>query len=104
MKAADISGQLGRRVHQTPDSRESVGLREMRIVLAVTLCGFGGLFAIAFHQRYWLWRDCFNELGRCFDPATQDVYLEQSGTVYGGLAALFLVLGLELIVRRRRIY
>lgn len=46
-----------------------------------------GLFALAFHQRYWRWRDCFNELGRCYDPKEGVVYLEQAGAVWGLLAA-----------------
>jgi hypothetical protein len=79
-------------------------LRLVRIVLGIAATGIGGLLALAFYERYWRWRDCFNELGRCFDPATQDVYLEQSGEVYGGLAVLFLILGLALLARRRRVY
>ncbi|MEZ5923315.1 MAG: hypothetical protein R3D57_02935 [Hyphomicrobiaceae bacterium] len=46
------------------------------------------VFTLAFHNRYWRWRDCFNELGRCYDPANQEIYLEQAGLVWGGLAAL----------------
>jgi hypothetical protein len=46
------------------------------------------LFAIAFHQQYWQWRDCFNELGRCYDPVEGVVYLEQSGMVWAGLALI----------------
>ena len=60
------------------------------------------LFAVAFHDRYWRWRDCFNELGRCYDPVSQNVYLEQAGTVWGGLAAIFLLLGIGLLCRRSR--
>jgi hypothetical protein len=36
------------------------------------LVGLGLLFLAAFHDRYWRWRDCFNELGRCFDAVSQD--------------------------------
>jgi hypothetical protein len=42
------------------------------------------LFAFAYYDRYWRWRDCFNELGRCYDPASQDVISnrqESSGAV-----------------------
>ena len=63
-----------------------------RKLLAAALAGvaflFGAgtaLFAYAFYDRYWQWRDCFNELGRCYDPDTQDVYLEQAGMVWGSL-------------------
>lgn len=70
---------------------------------------FSGLFFVAsvlallaFYDRYWKWRDCFNELGRCYDPATQDVYLEQAGLVWGGFAAIFLGLGAILLLRASR--
>jgi hypothetical protein len=79
-------------------------LRFPRIVLGIAVTGAGALLALVFYERYWRWRDCFNELGRCFDPVTQDVYLEQSGGVYGGLAAVFLILGLALLTWRRRVY
>jgi hypothetical protein len=51
----------------------------------------GVLFALASHDRYWRWRGCFNELGRCYDPVSQDVYLEQAGVVWGSLAAICLL-------------
>jgi hypothetical protein len=63
------------------------------------------LFAFAFHLRYWQWRDCFNELGRCYDPVEGVVYVEQSGAIWGGLAfisaAIALVLWLSGRLRRR---
>jgi hypothetical protein len=62
----------------------------------------GILFAAVFYARYWRWRDCFNELGRCFDPATQDVYLEQSGVAYGALTLLCLAAGLTALLRCRQ--
>jgi hypothetical protein len=68
--------------------------------LGGALTGVGLLFAAAFHDRYWRWRDCFNELGRCYDPVSQNVYLEQAGAVWGSLAAIFLLLGLALLCRR----
>ncbi|MEO8420769.1 MAG: hypothetical protein ABI457_06210 [Hyphomicrobium sp.] len=84
-------------------------MRHVTRLLGVVLVGLGILFSAAFYDRYWRWRDCFNELGRCFDPVSQDVYLEQSGLVWGGLAALFLGIGIVLILRptrraRTRIY
>ncbi|MBR0718114.1 hypothetical protein [Bradyrhizobium liaoningense] len=79
-------------------------LRWLRGGLAAVLIGLGALFALAFEARYWRWRDCFNELGRCYDPVSQDVYLEQAGLVWGGLAAVSWVAGLVLVagLRRRR--
>jgi hypothetical protein len=77
-------------------------MRTVQTLSGVLLVGLGSLLALAFYDRYWKWRDCFNELGRCFDPITQDVYLQQSGGVYGGLAALFLILGLALLLWAQR--
>ncbi len=74
----------------------------MRRVLGIVLVGFGALAALAFYDCYWRWRDCFNELGRCFDPVTQDVYLEQAGLVWGGLTTLFLSTGVILLFRRKQ--
>ena len=84
-------------------------MRLVKILLGCMLTGFGVLFAAAFYDRYWRWRDCFNELGRCYDPVSQDVYVEQAGLVWGALAIIFLLTGLALVLRssrryRRRIY
>ncbi|MEQ8367434.1 MAG: hypothetical protein RIB61_12055 [Roseicyclus sp.] len=46
------------------------------------------VFVIAFHNRYYRWRDCFNELGRCYDPNTTTVYTT-SGLVWGGVSLAF---------------
>jgi hypothetical protein len=80
-------------------SGKNAGMRTFQTLAGVLLVSLGGLLALTFYDRYWKWRDCFNELGRCFDPITQDVYLQQSGGVYGGLAAVFLILGLALLLR-----
>ena len=48
------------------------------------------LFLAAFYDRYWRVRGCFNELGRCFEPETGQVLLEQSGIVWGGLALVMI--------------
>lgn len=68
------------------------------MVFGTALIGLGVLFALAFEARYWRWRDCFNELGRCYDPLSQDVYLEQAGLVWGNLAAVSLLAGIGLVV------
>ena len=72
-----------------------------RIVSGGVLLAAAVLFALAFYDRYWRWRDCFNELGRCYDPVSQDVYLEQAGMVWGGLAVLAAVVGLLLLIWHR---
>ncbi|WP_457649021.1 hypothetical protein [Profundibacter sp.] len=33
-------------------------------------------------DRYYRWRDYFNDLGRCYDPQTGMVYVEQAGLVW----------------------
>jgi len=50
------------------------------------------LFALAYYDRYWRWRDCFNELGRCYDSASEQVFLEQAGLVWGSLAVISMLL------------
>ncbi|WP_057197439.1 MULTISPECIES: hypothetical protein [unclassified Bradyrhizobium] len=77
-------------------------LRWLGGILGAALIGLGMLSALAFEFRYWRWRDCFNELGRCYDPVSQDVYLEQAGLVWGGLAVVSLLLGLGLLMSLRR--
>jgi len=79
-----------------------VVLRWLRGILGAALMGLGAMFALAFEARYWRWRDCFNELGRCYDPVSQDVYLEQAGLVWGSLAAISLLAGLGLVAGLRR--
>ncbi|HGG06075.1 MAG TPA: hypothetical protein ENK28_11505 [Aliiroseovarius sp.] len=68
------------------------------LVGIVVLAGFSVMFAFAFYDRYFRWRDCFNDLGRCFDSDTGLVYLEQAGMVWMGLFVLAL-LGLVALVR-----
>jgi hypothetical protein len=65
------------------------GVAVRRIVCLLSAAGLFGLvvlFALAFHERYWRWRDCFNELGRCYDPETQSV-MTDAGFVWGLMAA-----------------
>jgi hypothetical protein len=49
--------------------------------------------AWAFYEFYWRWRDCFNELGRCFDPQTSTVATDAS-FVWGLLAVAALILAM----------
>jgi hypothetical protein len=69
--------------------------RILLLVLSTVCAAAAAVFAYAWYDRYWLWRDCFNELGRCYDPDGQQVYLEQAGLVWGlftGFSLLLLVL------------
>ena len=77
-------------------------LRWLRGIFGAALIGLGVLFALAFDSSYWRWRDCFNELGRCYDPVSQDVYLEQAGLVWGSLAVVSLLVGFGLMMSLRR--
>jgi len=78
------------------------GLAMIRLTLGLLFAVAGGLFGLAFYERYWRWRDCFNELGRCYDAASQQVFLEQAGIVWGGLTAICFAIASVLLVRRRR--
>ena len=73
---------------------------KMLISLAAT-----AFFTFAYYDRYWQWRDCFNEEGRCYDSVSGQVLLQQSGIVWGGftiLSAIFLLLSLRSVLRWRR--
>ena len=72
-----------------------------RVAALVFLC-LSAFFAFAFHERYWRWRDCFNELGRCYDEVSQDVYLEQAGVAWASLTVVCLVVALLMAFRARR--
>ena len=61
------------------------------------LSALGLVSAILFHWSYWIRRACFDEHGRCYDAASQTVYLEQSGFVWGGMASVFLLAGITLL-------
>ncbi len=74
----------------------------IRLMVGLVFASFAGFFGFLFYERYWRWRDCFNELGRCFDPESQDVILEQAGIAYGSIALVCFVIALALFVRRRR--
>ncbi len=74
----------------------------LRLMLSLVSLGLAGLFALAFYDRYWRWRDCFNELGRCYDEVSQQVYLEQAGIAWGSLTLVSLTVALLLLIRLRR--
>ena len=90
---------MGRRA---TEPRIAKGVRIVCSLLAACSLCFAALFGWAFYEFYWRWRDCFNELGRCYDPVSQDVYLEQAGMVWVGLAAMSLLAGFGLVMGLRR--
>ena len=73
-------------------------MRLLGAIAGLALTGLSAMLAFAFYDSYWRWRDCFNELGRCFDPVSGVVYHEQSGAIWGGLALLSLLAGLALLL------
>jgi hypothetical protein len=75
------------------------GLVRYPIAIVLIILGLGS--AALWYDSYWRWRGCFNELGRCFDPVSQNVYLEQAGLVWGTLTAVFIGTALILLLLRR---
>lgn len=72
-----------------------------RAGFAALWLALAGLFALAFYDRYWRWRGCFKELGRCYDP-DEGVMLEQAGMIWGTLALLFGLLAARALWRLLR--
>ncbi len=73
-----------------------------RRILALCFGLLAGLSAYAFHDRYWIYRNKFNDLGRYYEPGEQIVYLEQSGMIWGGAALLLFAFALVLWPSRRQ--
>jgi hypothetical protein len=68
-------------------------MRRAVLLILSLVCAAGAiLFALAYYERYWRWRDCFNELGRCYDSASEEVFLEQAGLVWGSFAVISMLL------------
>lgn len=63
----------------------------IRLSVSVALFGLSCVFGAAYYALHFKWRDCFNALGRCFDPDTGHVYLEQSGAAWFSMAAIALI-------------
>lgn len=66
----------------------------IRKISSLVSLGLAFAFGYLYYVTYFQWRNCFNELGRCFDDETGIVYLEQSGAVWFILAVLALGVGL----------
>ncbi|WP_139111087.1 hypothetical protein [Stappia indica] len=58
----------------------------LRAMLSLVFLAVSGVCAQLYYSHHFKWRDCFNELGRCYDPETGVVYLEQGGAVWLALA------------------
>lgn len=55
-------------------------------MLSLAFLAVSGVSAQLYYSNHFKWRDCFNELGRCHDPETGVVYLEQGGPGWLALA------------------
>lgn len=87
----------------SPPVRSAGIMRRLFDLAFALLFGAGAiLFLVAWYDRYWRWRGCFNELGRCFDPASEQVFLEQAGLVWGSFAGLCVLLALFFAWRAQR--
>lgn len=68
-----------------------------RLTATVLALGWSAITAHSFYDRYWRVRDCFNELGRCWDVENQQVLLEQAGIIWAMACTMGLVLAAFLI-------
>lgn len=78
-------------------------MRKIILAAVVSIAAIpSAIFAFAYYAFYWVWRDCFNEEGRCFDSTTATVFHEQSGAVYLSLfvASLLIPIGVALLGSR----
>lgn len=79
-------------------------LRRLWVLIpAIPLLLLAGLFGFVFYDRYWRWRDCFQENGegRCWGCDGSDdchVYAEAAGPIWGGLALICVTLALPLVL------
>lgn len=75
--------------------------RHRKILFLLIYLGLTGFFLLAFYDRYYRHLDCFNDLGRCFEPETAIVYTD-GGMAWGLFAATFAALSLLSLFRLRR--
>lgn len=47
-----------------------------------------GLSIFLFYENYWRWRDCFNELGRCYETDV-GVMTDTAGPIWGSFTVIF---------------
>ncbi|TMV92328.1 hypothetical protein FGG78_07990 [Thioclava sp. BHET1] len=74
----------------------------VRQISSLLLLGLAVICGYLYYVEHYKWRNCFNELGRCFDKETGVVYSEQSGTVWLMLTVLALGGGLFNALRLRK--
>jgi hypothetical protein len=71
-------------------------------LLLATLAVFAGVGWLAYYLRYHLWVDCFNELGRCFDPDGSGQVYTDAAISWAYIAGIFTILTLLSAWRLRR--
>jgi hypothetical protein len=71
----------------------------MRLFLALVCLLLAVIFGLAYYVQYFQWRECFNELGRCYDSATGTVFLEQSGMIWSSMSVIALVAAIWLTLK-----
>ena len=75
----------------------------LAFVLKVALwSALSALFFYLFYIRYYAWRDCFNEAGRCYDPDGSGEVYTTGGVFWFMPACVFMLLGILCIFRRFR--
>jgi hypothetical protein len=76
------------------------------LVLGLVIGVIGSAASLFFYYvRYYKWRDCFNELGRCYDPDGSHEVYTTAGRMWGFVSIPFLLLTCICVVllwRRRR--
>ncbi len=60
----------------------------MRVILSTLLLALGAVFSFLSYDQHLKLSACFNALGRCFDPESGTVHIQQSGLVWLPLALL----------------
>lgn len=69
----------------------------LRTLIYLALAAVAGFF---YYTRYYLWIDCFNELGRCYDPDGSGEVYTDAGRIWAYVLALFLMLAAWRAFRR----
>lgn len=72
--------------------------RARKILFLLIYLSITAFFASAFYDRYYRHIDCFNDNGRCYEPATSTVYTT-GGMVWGLFASVFAMLVLLSLIR-----
>jgi hypothetical protein len=51
-------------------------------LLAASFATMAALFGFLYDAMYWRWRDCYNELGRCFNPDDSYAVYTTAGAIW----------------------